>query len=181
MQLSREQQELAASCFKLACKLGKEAAARAGMSHEEDVYISEALFQLSRCAARFDPSKGYRFTTFAHVSLSRNLLGFRRTMAERAARRKELPYDESVSQLPEIKRSLPAEEDLAGCLEAVRQTVSPQQWQALWLHHGMGLTLKETGAILGYSHERVRQLAQDARDRLRDSSAAAQVTQLLAG
>ena len=141
-------------------------------SLDEDDLLSEAMYGLSRAVDRFNPWKGYRFSTYACNAIARGLM--RRGKGESRYRRLfPVQHDASYerpSEMPDhqtdlyverlkrvITRNLGALTDLECTILTHRFPMDAQARQ----------TFQEIGNMVGLSKERVRQIQNIALQKLR--------------
>lgn len=139
---------------------------------DEDDRASQAIYTLGRAVRRFNPWKGFRFSTYAYNAIVRALM--RRLRREHRYRQLFPTQFDVAYELPTHDRSLDDEwyyaeklrrvfaDNLAGLtvLEAGiinRRFLSPSQ----------GVTLQKVGLEMGLCKERIRQLQSVALKKLR--------------
>lgn len=129
-----------------------------------DELVSEGQFTLLRAISRFDPERGFRFSTYAMHAIRRRLLRFvRKRHKERQAahawtdetapssdRRWTLAYQQRVSAATAV-------------VERLLSNLAPRERYVIRSRFGWGQefeprTLREIAEELGVSRERVRQL-----------------------
>jgi RNA polymerase sigma factor (sigma-70 family) len=141
-----------------------------------------ALYELVRCAGKFDPSTGYKFRSYATVCIRLRLCGEaqrggvirlpvnRITSAEREALRSKLSPCSLDSMMAEGSWSPPAREaeDVAGVadVEAVLRLSSDRERFVL-RRRSNGATLDAISGELGCSRQYVHQVEQRAIRRIR--------------
>jgi RNA polymerase sigma factor (sigma-70 family) len=139
---------------------------------DEDDLLSEAMYGLGRAIDRFNPWKGFRFSTYACNVIARALL--RRGKGESRYRRLfPVQHDasyEKPSELGDHRTDL--------CLERLRRVLDRNlgeltDLEATVLSHRFPLdreprrTFQEIGSMVGLSKERVRQIQNIALQKLR--------------
>lgn len=139
---------------------------------DEDDLLSEAMYGLGRAIDRFNPWKGFRFSTYACNVIARALL--RRGKGESRYRRL-FPVQHDASYEKPLE-SGDHRTDL--CLERLRRALDRNlgeltDLEATVLSHRFPLdreprrTFQEIGAMVGLSKERVRQIQNIALQKLR--------------
>lgn len=171
--LSPQQQALALSCLNLARKLAMRYARTLGA----DEAVSVAHWALSTAAARYDPARGVKFTTYA----GQRVKGYLRAAAFAAWQRRlrggaVYPFTDLAGDL-ELGLDRPdggaGPEDLAQGLEGARRLRGwlarlPARERAVVEGRFLcGQSLGEIGESLGVSKERVRQIQVQTIQRLR--------------
>jgi RNA polymerase primary sigma factor len=149
---------------------------------DEDDLLSDAMLGLTRAVDRFNPWRGYRFSTYACNVIIRALM--RRGKRERNRRRLfPVQFDVSFEQpesLPDTQRDLYVErltqalETNAGQLTDLESRVLAQRFTD---QRQDQLTFQEIGDVVGLSKERVRQIQNIAIKKLRRALAADPVLQ----
>jgi RNA polymerase sigma factor (sigma-70 family) len=139
---------------------------------DEDDLLSEAMYGLGRAIDRFNPWKGFRFSTYACNVIARALL--RRGKGESRYRRLfPVQHDasyEKPSELDDFRMEL--------CLERLRRALDRNigeltDLEATVLSHRFPMdreprrTFQEIGNLVGLSKERVRQIQNIALQKLR--------------
>lgn len=132
-----------------------------------DDLLSNAMFALSRAVERFNPWKGYRFSTYACTAIVRAL----RNGSRRSHRfRREFPLEYDVPF--EVSEPIDTQTDLY--IERLRRRVLDEKLgeldametralaQRFPLHDERGSTLGVNGQAIGLSEERVRQIQNGA-------------------
>jgi RNA polymerase sigma factor (sigma-70 family) len=140
---------------------------------DEDDLLSEAMLALTRAVDRFDPWRGYRFSTYACNVIARAIM--RRGKQESRYRQlfpvqHDTSYEPS-SGLPDLHAELYVErlqhvlDRNLGELTGLETTILTHRFP-----HGQGsrLTFREIGDAIGLSKERVRQIQNVALDKLRE-------------
>lgn len=141
---------------------------------DEDDLLSDAMLGLTRAVDRFNPWKGYRFSTYACNVIARALM--RRGKRESNYRRLfPVQFDvsfEKPSQLPDIDTELYAErlnqvlDSNLGELTELESRILDKRFPA---ERDDRLTFQEIGEAVGLSKERVRQIQNIALRKLRDA------------
>ena len=139
---------------------------------DEDDRLSEAMYGLARAVERFDPWRGYRFSTYACNAISRSLLrrGKRHTRYRALFPVQHDALLERPSQLPDSQAALYAERlnrvmsaNLAQLTELEARIIAdrfPRDRED-------GLTLRKVADGVGLCKERVRQIQDLALEKLR--------------
>lgn len=139
---------------------------------DQDDRVSEALYGLTRAVERFNPWKGYRFSTYACNVIVRALI--RRARHERRYRGlfpvQQDAYLECPSQPPDLRVGLWAER-LNRAIEAnsaeltdIEATVIAHRFPG---RGGRCMTFQKIGRAVGLSKERVRQIQNVALKKLK--------------
>lgn len=143
--------------------------------HEDDL-LSEAFYALSRAAERYDPWRGYRFSTYACNAIARAIM--RRQREESVRRQRFLgPVEDYSFEKADASVSDPRMEL---CLERLRYTLDENlgdltdlESKVLARRFPRGqsprLTFKEIAEDVGLSKERVRQIQSIALAKLREA------------
>jgi RNA polymerase sigma factor (sigma-70 family) len=140
---------------------------------DEDDLLSDALFGLTRAVDRFDPWRGFKFSTYACNVIARALM--RRGRQETNYRR-VFPVQHDVSferpsEAPDANMELYVERlhralnENLGELTDLESSILAQRFPT---DRGQRLTFKEIGDSIGLSKERVRQIQNIALAKLRD-------------
>ncbi|MCH7719791.1 MAG: sigma-70 family RNA polymerase sigma factor [Planctomycetes bacterium] len=148
---------------------------------DEDELRSEGLFALLRALERFDPGRGFRFSTYACTIIRRSLMN--RIAAERDYRRRfpvhheeayeRPPRSEEASELA-LERLQRVLKRNVGELTSRESRVLAERFPA---DHGPRPTFAQLAATIGVSKERVRQIQKSALDKLRGALEADPVLQ----
>lgn len=149
--------------------LGRFAARRT----DEDDLLSDAMLALTRAADRFNPWRGYRFSTYACNVIARALM--RRGKRESNYRRLfPVQHDASFERatgMPDAKSDLYVErlrwalDRNLGALTEMESHILAQRFPA---DRESKLTFQEIGNAVGLSKERVRQIQNVALQKLRE-------------
>lgn len=140
---------------------------------DEDDLLSEAMLALTRAVDRFNPWRGYRFSTYACNVITRALM--RRGKKESRYRQlfpvqHDATYEPS-SGLPDLNSELYVErlhrilDDNLGELTGLETTILTHRFPE---ESRSKLTFREIGDAIGLSKERVRQIQGVALDKLRE-------------
>jgi RNA polymerase primary sigma factor len=140
---------------------------------DEDDLLSDAMFGLTRAVDRFDPWRGFRFSTYACNVIARALM--RRGRQESNYRRlfpvqhdvtlerpEQSPDPQTELYLERLHRAL---DQNLGELTDLESRILTQRFPT---DQGARLTFKEIGDAIGLSKERVRQIQNIALDKLRE-------------
>jgi RNA polymerase primary sigma factor len=139
---------------------------------DEDDMLSDALFALARAVDRFNPWRGYRFSTYACNVIARALM---RRGKQESSYRKRFPVQHDVSferpdRAPDDQTDLYVErlhralEQNLGELTELESRILSQRFPA---QREDRLTFQEIGDAIGLSKERVRQIQNIALGKLR--------------
>lgn len=139
---------------------------------DEDDLLSDAMLGLTRAVDRFNPWKGYRFSTYACNVIARALI-HRGTRERRYRELFPVQFDVSFERpdteadtrtelyVERLQRVLDGNLGELTCLES---KVLAQRFPG---DHGSRLTFKQIGSTVGISKERVRQIQNVALRKLR--------------
>lgn len=142
--------------------------------HDRDELNSETMFALLRAVDRFNPWKGYRFSTYACNVIARALVNFCRRSAE-ARRRQHIPHQEWLDSgeplvtestdlyLERLRHTL---RHNLGSLTEMEFRVLAQRFDPTRAHLA---TFREIAETIGLSKERVRQVQNRALRKLREA------------
>lgn len=140
---------------------------------DEDDLLSDAMYGLARAVDRFDPWRGFRFSTYACNVIARALM--RRGRQETNYRRLfPVQHDttfERPSELPDAQTELYVERlhraltENLGELTELESKILAQRFPS---DRESRLTFKEIGDTIGLSKERVRQIQNIALNKLRE-------------
>lgn len=139
---------------------------------DSDDLLSDALFALTRAVDRFNPWRGFRFSTYAYNAITRSLM--RRVRQERKYRQlfhmrygavpdvaEGLPDFQAEVYMERLKRVLDRN---LGNLSHLESQILAQRFQA---DPKVRPSLQKVGATIGLSKERVRQIQKGAIRKLR--------------
>jgi RNA polymerase primary sigma factor len=138
----------------------------------EDDLLSDAMLAMARAVDRFDPWRGYRFSTYACNVISRALI----RQGEREYDYRQLfPVQLDASMEPAETGSEPQgqlyverlQRALEGNLGELTELEARILADRFPRNDGRGLTLREIGRAVGLSKERVRQIQNIALGKLR--------------
>jgi len=140
---------------------------------DDDDLLSDGMFGLARAVDRFNPWKGFKFSTYACNVIARSLM---RRGKQTTHYRKKFPvqYDVELEQptgLPDTQTELYVErlnralDDNLGELTDLESKILAQRFLN---DHGPRRTFREIGDAVGLSKERVRQIQNIAHNKLRD-------------
>jgi len=143
---------------------------------DEDDMLSDALFALARAVDRFNPWRGYRFSTYACNVIARALM---RRGKQESHYRKRFPVQHDMSfERPDrspddqtelyVERLHRALEQNLGELTELESRILAQRFPA---QREDRLTFQEIGDAIGLSKERVRQIQNIALGKLRGALA----------
>ncbi len=140
---------------------------------DEDDLLSDAMYGLARAVDRFDPWRGFRFSTYACNVIARALM--RRGRQESNYRRLfPIQHDatfERPTELPDAQTELYVERlhralnENLGDLTELESRILAQRFPT---DRESRLTFKEIGDTIGLSKERVRQIQNIALSKLRE-------------
>jgi len=148
--------------------------ARIGPRHmDEDDLLSEAMLALTRAVDRFNPWRGYKFSTYACNVIARALM---RRGKQESRHRRLFPVQHDLScersnGLPDLRAELYVErlqrvlDRNLGELTGLETTILAHRFPH---EPGPKLTFREIGDAIGMSKERVRQIQNIALDKLRE-------------
>jgi len=139
---------------------------------DEDDMQSEAMFALSRAVDRYNPWRGYRFSTYACNVIARALM---RRGKQQSHYRRLFPVQhemtfEKPQAMPDLDSDVYVERlqrimgDNLGQLTELESTILSRRFPA---RDEVALTFKEIGDEVGLSKERVRQIQNIALTKLR--------------
>lgn len=137
-------------------------------SHRWDDMVSVGLVALLRAATLFDPSMGFRFSTFACVAIRREVgRALHVEIRDRAARLPSTGDDEPAGSAVADPRGVDpadaaaesdADDARRRAVEDALRHLPEQRRRAVELRQLQGLTLDDAAEAMGLSRERVRQL-----------------------
>ena len=141
--------------------------------------VSDGNLSLMRAVDKFDYGRGNKFSTYASWAIMKN---FARSIPDELRRRERFPLDESnLFNVAEQDRAEPAEQEAVqgrreAQVERMLKRLDDREQRIIirrfGLRHGQEpLTLKEVGAELGVTKERIRQIEARALDKLRQAAA----------
>jgi len=140
---------------------------------DDDDLVSEAMFSLGRAIDRFDPWRGFRFSTYACNVITRALS--RRSKGENRYRRlfpvqHDASFDTAAEGLDSrkelyLERLHRALQSNLGELTATESIVLSRRFAA---DHEPTRTFEQIGSAIGLSKERVRQIQNNALKKLRE-------------
>jgi len=166
--LTPEHRELVSSCLSLAHKLAcqhRRAAAVVGL--EPDDLDQAAMLGLVHAAQRFDPARGFKFTTYATYAVRTHL--WRALTLTRMARRLPVVHGDGrehdvpfLDSIPDERAADPEAGDATVELLQAVETLPARLRTVLTLRFGLDgqgkRTLQAVGDAIGVTRERVRQL-----------------------
>lgn len=144
-----------------------------GKAVDDDDILSDALFGLARAVDRFNPFRGFRFSTYACNVIARSLMR-RGKQVSRYNRLFPVQHDVSLERpegLPDhdtelyVERLNRALQDNLGELTDLESQILEQRFPN---DHADRLTFREIGDTVGLSKERVRQIQNIALAKLRE-------------
>lgn len=140
-------------------------------AHYDDA-CQEMLFVLWRCALGFDPSRGFRFSTYAYGSMLRHIPKWRAKVLRHGFGHtggEMVPVPFALTEERVIALAAPADEPPPdGSVWGVVNQLEPRARRVLRLRFRDGRTLEGVGQELGLTRERVRQLQVAALGELRE-------------
>ena len=154
------------------------AAQFANANNPLDELMSESHEVVLRAVGKFDPDRGFRFSTYLTHAMRRQLLRF---LQRRQRDRQRMIASPDDTALPETRRwTLAYEQRVAGNVHDVERflmELKPRDRYVIRSRFGWGQefeprTLQEIAAELGVTRERVRQLEQRALKKLTAMAAA---------
>lgn len=145
-----------------------------------DTLLSEGLLVLTRCCDKFDLNKGFRFSTY----VCRALLNAYSRLGVTDARRMrmlggDMEHGERVTESYEDVLD-PSLLDLRRALDKNLAALSPCETTVIRRRFGLTgepVTLHELGLEIGYTKERIRQIQNEAMDKLREVMGAGQISE----
>ena len=144
------------------------------LSHRSDVRLlgpddaeGAGIEGLCLAAAKFDPARGVAFTTFAFILVAQAITAAARAWARRSVVSLDIPNADGETIASEIPA--PQGLDVGDAIDA-RDAVAtlPDRERRIIAQRNGGRTLREVGAEIGLSRERIRQIEQCALRRLKD-------------
>lgn len=138
---------------------------------DQDELRSEGLYALLRAVERFDPGRGFRFSTYACTIIRRALLN-RAQQERRYHRRFPVQHDEAFERPDRrdeagelaVERLRKILQGNAGELTGRESRVLAERFP---IDRRKRPTFAQLGAVIGVSKERVRQIQRSALDKLR--------------
>jgi len=138
-----------------------------------DDLLSEAFYALVQAVERFDPWRGFRFSTYAWHAIQRSTI---RSRKQSSRYRRLLQMEQQNAPQPEFT---PGDRGLGLYLERLQRVLDHNlgeltdlEWNILSRRFPFGdeprCTLQEVGDEIGFSKERVRQIQKSALGKLRD-------------
>jgi RNA polymerase primary sigma factor len=140
---------------------------------DDDDVLSEAMFALARAVDRFNPWRGFRFSTYACNVIARSLMR-RGKQSSRYRRLFPVQHDvefERPGRLPDTRTELFVErlnrvlDDNLGDLTDIESRILTKRFLN---DDESNLTFREIGNTVGLSKERVRQIQNIALNKLRE-------------
>jgi len=149
----------------------------AGYRHSLGELVSEGNMTLIRAVEKFDPERGFRFSTYATWALRYN---FARIVAKKPSEATRFPGgDELLADVPD-RRGDPADERRLAAdnkaLDRMLSALDPREHEIMLRRYGLRpgceeYSLQEIAREMGVCKERVRQLQLRALDKLRAKAA----------
>jgi RNA polymerase primary sigma factor len=153
----------------LAAMAAKKSAAIEGVPVQDSEAFGDACVALVRCSQRFDPERGYQFSTFALTScLNAVMSGW----YLRSGRRRK-GFDEvnfvSIEATGDVAERGQLDSIASDRVEKVREAIAalPERKRFVIEQRMAGKLLSELGEVLGVSKERVRQIEEQCLSELR--------------
>jgi len=147
---------------------------------EFDDLLQEAYLGLIDAADKFDPKRGIKFSTYARWHILKRAMQAIHNTNEIVRTPRRRPSHICVRLKPEHEESLTYEDPDVGAqidedemVEAVRAQIKhlpSREGIVIRLRYGINteaMTLRDVGRILGVTPERVRQIQNDAEEKLR--------------
>ena len=147
----------------LAIKFGRQCAQRGSDESAMDDAVQEAMLALMRAARGFDPSRGFKFSTYASTSIIMDATKHRANAHRRRIKSECDVYDYS----PEDHREKPACGLELAELAAAMASLDPRMRRVIEMRFRDGATLDEVGKAIGVTKECVRQIQLKATATLR--------------
>ncbi|MGE0755596.1 MAG: sigma-70 family RNA polymerase sigma factor [Pirellulaceae bacterium] len=153
----------------------------ANRRHPFDELASEGQFTLLKAVTRFDPERGFRFSTYAMHAIRRRLL--RHMRGRQRERRVARPWIDELAPVDTRRWTAAYEQRVASAVEVVERLLaqlSSRERYVLRSRYGWGQefeprTLREIAEELSVSRERVRQLEERALRKLRELAEAVDI------
>lgn len=170
-------QDLAMSCLRLAYKLAGPFKIKYPLIAEE--FDGVAALALVRAAAFFNPTRGTKFTTYAHHSILKACEGLPRLHRQRGYRRSAQEGPQLGPLHPQL--DIATVDDPSAALEhaedstivgTVMARLDPRLADILRRRHLEGQTFQEIGDVYGLTREYIRQLELRACMQIRESGIA---------
>ena len=149
-----------------------------GRGEEFFALVSDGNMSLMRAAEKFDVSRGFRFSTYATWAIMKNFARsiptalryrdrFRNSAAEVFGAAEDTRTDQYEQEAAQIRRK--------SRVESLLGRLDPREQQIITDRFGLvrgqePLTLKQVGAAMGVTKERIRQLQLRAMDKLRKAA-----------
>ena len=130
--------------------------------YEFDDLMQICSMSLMKAVRKFDPSKGYQFTTFACRIMQNDLNSY--LASQKTRLNSEIPTDEfDQGSMYSIEESV--ENSLV--IQQIKQLLDKDEFLVLWMHHVEGISQGEIATVIGSRQPQVCRILKRAKAKVK--------------